>query len=79
MKSKAKLRETGSTIGNVSSLTKEEIDWLNQGFYFPLLIFTPQRLIGFVTKKLGNPAKSIVVENPDAKAKSIGFMTWAGE
>ncbi len=79
MKSKAKLRETGSTIGNVSSLTKEEIDWLNQGFYFPLLIFTPQRLIGFVTKKLGNPAKSIVVENPDAKAKSVGFMTWAGE
>ena len=75
----AKLREKSESIGNIGILTNEEIAWLNQGFYTPLFVLTPQRLIAFVTKRLGKQAKPIAAENPEAKAKSIGFMTWAGE
>lgn len=75
----AALREKSEQIGNIGSLTNEEIAWLNQGFYTPLFVFTPSRLIAFVTKRLGKRAKPIAAENPEAKAKSIGFMTWAGE
>ena len=74
-----KLREKSDAIGNISGLTKEEMAWLNQGFYMPLFVFTPQKLIAFVTKRLGNKAKPIAIENPEAKAEAIGFMTWADE
>ena len=75
----AALREKSAQIGNIGILTNEEIAWLNQGFYTPLFVFTPQRLIAFVTKRLGKQAKPIAVENSEAKAKAIGFMTWVGE
>ena len=74
-----KLREKSEQIGKIGSLTGEEIAWLNQGFYTPLFVFTPLRLIAFVTKRLGKQTKPIAAENPETKAKSIGFMTWAGE
>lgn len=73
-----KFREKVSSA-NFSFLTSEENKWLNEGYYTPLFVMRPEKLIQYVNKKLEKRAKFAVADNSEAKAKSIGFMTWANK
>lgn len=74
-----KFRQTNSTKNNFSSLTKVENDWLNKGYYTPLFVLKPEKLIQYVTKQIEQRSRKIAVDNPEKEAQAIGFMTWVGE
>lgn len=73
-----KFREKGE-INNFNSLTTEENRWLNDGFYTPLFILKPEKLIQYITRQIARNKQFIPTENVEQKAKAIGFMTWAGD
>lgn len=62
-----------------SGLTAEENKWLSSGFYTPLFVLKPEKLIQYVTKQIQSRTKTGLAENVEQKARAVGFMTWAGE
>lgn len=73
------LRQPNSAYVNLKGLTNEEIKWLKEGYYVPLFVLRPEKLIKYVTNQIGQKPSSIPTGNAEAKAKSIGFMTWVEE
>jgi hypothetical protein len=59
-------------------LTPEEFDWLNKGFYSPVLALTPNRVIRILTNAVerGSTSTEPQPSTPEEQAKTIGFMTW---
>jgi hypothetical protein len=59
-------------------LTQAEFDWLNKGFYSPVLALTPNRVIRILTNAVerGSTAAAPLPPTPEEQAKTIGFMTW---
>jgi hypothetical protein len=74
-----KFRQPNNTNNNFSGLNPAEIQWLKDGYYAPLFVLRPVKLIQYLGKKFGRTAKQIAVETPEKQAQAIGFMTWVGE
>lgn len=63
------------------TLTEDEFDWLERGFYSPLAALGPARLIRVVTQAMeqattARPAVSQRPRDPETQAQAVGFMTW---
>ena len=72
-------REKNYADNNFGSLTSAEKKWLKKGHYTPLFVLRPAQLIKYLDKQFERKGKPLQIENPEAKAKAIGFMTWANE
>lgn len=73
-----KMRENGLNANHLSSLTAEEKDWLNKGYYVPLYVLRPEKLIQYVQKHI-QKKDQLIEQTADKRAKSVGFMTWVGQ
>lgn len=73
-----KMREKGFNANHLNDLTAEEKDWLNQGYYVPLYVLRPEKLIQFVQKHI-QKKEQIIEQTADKRAKAVGFMTWVGQ
>lgn len=73
-----KMRENGLNADHLKNLTAEERDWLNRGYFVPLYVLRPEKLIQYVKKHVEKKGGSIK-ETDEKRARNIGFMTWVNE
>ncbi|MEP6925425.1 MAG: hypothetical protein ABI954_13240 [Pyrinomonadaceae bacterium] len=74
---------SADSIKEIKGLAPEEIAWLENGNYTPLLALTPTHLIKYVTRAVNKgfqiSAKTAVKstqKNDQSAAQAVGFMTW---
>lgn len=84
-------KQTETPRGWPAPLTKQELEWLKQGFYTPILAATPARLISVVSRAvqrlhgtqrqetplaLSGPDLYLQEDTPEKQAAAVGFLSW---